>query len=288
MRATVRLSAFRGVPPGLLLLAVLLTMAADSRWSPAAQPQPKGARYTIELPGQVEAAEQTSLYPRLAGYVQKVHVDIGDRVKKGQVLAELSVPEIEADLKHKVALVALAEAEAKGKAAQAAREEKASRRELARASIKVALARQTVAGAEVQRADALFQYAAVRAPYDGLVVWRGVNTGDFTGPGRGGKVESLFAVARIDSVRVLLAVPEAAAPLVAVGTRAVIRFPALKGQEVEGKLTRTAWTLDPASRILRAEIDLPNPEGKLRPGMFVRAVLTTTGPVEKPKQEAGP
>jgi len=341
-------------------------MAADSRWSPAAQPQPKGARYTIELPGQVEAAEQTSLYPRLAGYVQKVHVDIGDRVKKGQVLAELSVPEIEADLKHKVALVAqaeaeveharralqaaegalvlaaarvqeaeagikhvqanhdrwkaeaqrlgelwskkvidkqthdeglrqleaaraaLAEAEAKGKAAQAAREEKASRRELARASIKVALARQTVAGAEVQRADALFQYAAVRAPYDGLVVWRGVNTGDFTGPGRGGKVESLFAVARIDSVRVLLAVPEAAAPLVAVGTRAVIRFPALKGQEVEGKLTRTAWTLDPASRILRAEIDLPNPEGKLRPGMFVRAVLTTTGPVEKPKQEAGP
>src|SRR5262249_31123767 len=76
--------------------------------------------------------------------------------------------------------------------------------------------------------------------------------------------------------------------LVTVGTRAVIRVPALKGQEVEGKLTRTAASLEPASRTLRAEIDLPNPEGKLLPGMFVRAVLTTTGPVEKPKQEAEP
>src|SRR5262245_46292605 len=108
MRTALKLGAGRCVALGLFIVLGLLAVATDCR---GAGPQQKGIRHTIELPGHVEVAEQTALYPRLAGYVLKVRVDIGDRVKKGQVLAELSVPEIEADLKHKAALVALAEAE---------------------------------------------------------------------------------------------------------------------------------------------------------------------------------
>src|SRR5438067_4782013 len=101
--------ASRRVLLGCLVLTVLLAEAVAR--APTAKPQGKAVGRTIELPGRVEASEETTVYARVAGVVRSVHVNLGDRVKKGQVLAELEVPETEAQLKHKQALVTQAQAE---------------------------------------------------------------------------------------------------------------------------------------------------------------------------------
>jgi multidrug efflux pump subunit AcrA (membrane-fusion protein) len=326
----------------------------------------KGAPRTLELPGQVEAVEQTKLHAKMAGFIEKVHVDIGDHVKKGQVLAELSVPEVEAELRQKEALIAQAEAEvelarralqfaaaslalttarvqeaesaskraqahyehskteyarlekmwqnkvidkqvldeklhelevakagladveAKVKAANAAQEESSARREMVQAEEKVALARREVARADAQRVETILHYAKVRAPFDGLVARRAVQTGDFPGRGAGSKAEPLFVVVRTDSVRIAIDVPEANVPFVKTGMRALVRFPAAKGKEFQATVSRIAGALDPGTRTLRAEIDLPNPEGKLLPGMFAVVAIPGAGPDDKPEKEAGP
>jgi RND family efflux transporter MFP subunit len=316
------------------------------------KPERTTVRRRIELPGQVEASEQTNLEARIAGFVQRVHVDVGDRVRNGQVLAELAVPELEQERKQKQAVVALAEAEvelarrafesaeaalvvskaqvqeaeagcncaranlarwkagyerlekverakvidhqpldearhqfeaakaalgeaeAKVQAVAAAREESAARRAKAQADLTVAEARLQVAKAEMERVDVLLQHAAVRAPFDGVVTLRTANPGEVTGLRSGPRNQPLFTVARIDAVRVHVAVSEEAAVFVRVGMPAVVRFPALQGQEVEGKVTRTAGVFQLDTRTLRTEIDLPNPDGKLRPGMSASVAIT--------------
>src|ERR1043165_3846088 len=95
---------------GRLLTASVLMALSFSQVAPLfGQPEKKKPR-TFEIPGQVEASEQTKLYAKVAGYVQKIHVDIGDRVRAGQVLAELAVPELEAEFRHKETQIAQAEA----------------------------------------------------------------------------------------------------------------------------------------------------------------------------------
>jgi multidrug resistance efflux pump len=322
----------------------------------------------IQLPGQVKADEEAELGARVPGYIQKVQVDVGDQVRKGQVLAELSVPELEADLKGKEAVAAqaeaeverarlgcqvaeagllaararvaeagaglkraqaafrrwqaeserlkqlankqvidrqaleeasrqlqaaqaaLAEAEARVKAAEAAEAESAARREQAQAEAKVVQARLLVARAGVQQAEVLLQYAQVRAPFDGVVTWRGAMTGSLAGLAPGTKPETLFRVARIDRVRIVVQVPEADAPRVSKGARAIVRVAALSGREYRGLLTRTAAALDPARRSLSAEIDLENARGELLPGMSVTvtiAVEAREGKDERPKPKGG-
>jgi multidrug resistance efflux pump len=314
----------------------------------------------------VEAAEQTKLHAQIVGFVHKVHVDIGDRVKKGQVLAELSAPEVDAELRQKEALVAqaeaetelarralrvaeagfkqttaqvqetesackrsqahyerskseyarlekmwqkkvidkqvldekqremegakagLGEAEAKVKVANAAQEGSKAKREMVQAEVRVALARQEVAKADAQRLDTMRQYAKVRAPFDGVVAKRTAETGALAGPGDGSKAEPLFVVVRTDSVRIAIEIPEADVPFVGTGTRALVRFPALQGKEVQATVSRLAGALDPDKRTLRAEIDLPNPEGKVVPGMFAVVAIPGAGQVDKPEKEVGP
>jgi multidrug efflux pump subunit AcrA (membrane-fusion protein) len=318
-------------------------------------------RRTIELPGQVEPSEQTSLYASVSGAVQTVHADIGDRVKKGQVLAELSVPQISEELKRRQALLAQAEAEveqaqaavrateaalvsakaqvreteaglksaqagaarhkaqferlekqaqvidketlaearhqlgaavaavqgaeAKVRAVEATQTEGAARRAKAEAGLKVARALLEVARVDVQRVQVLRGHAQVRAPFDGVVSRRGATTGMLTGPARRGDMGPLFVVVRTGPVRVAVQVPESAATVVRAGDRVMVRVPALK-QELAAKVTRTAGALDPRTRTLRAEIDLPNAEGKLLPGMYVTVALTVAG--EGPKKEEAP
>jgi multidrug resistance efflux pump len=340
--------------------AALLSLAAGD----LPGEQRKDARQVLEVPGQIEAREQARLFARVAGHVEKVHVDIGDRVKTGDVLADLGLPEVEAEHKQKVALVAqaeaeteqvrqglraaeallavatarvleaeagvaqaranlefrkktydrmrelgrtgavdeklldeakqqleaalaaLAEAETKVKVAKAASDAGAAQRDRAQAEVKVAAARLEVARAEVRRVEAVLQFAKVRAPFDGFVVQRSVNTGTFAGPPSGDRAEPLFVVARLDTVRVVAALPERAVPLVKLGAPAVVRLDVYKGQEFEGKVTRTAVALDAATRTLRVEIDLPNPEGKLRPGMFGTVAFAVERPADdKPAPE---
>jgi HlyD family secretion protein len=325
-------------------LAVLLLVAWPWR-VPAGGPESKDApAKTLKLPGQVQAAEQVRLFARIVGFVSQVNVDIGDHVKKGQLLAALFVPELEADLKQKQALVTqaeaeilhaklavkaaeamravadaqvtqaeatikhaqanlqrwtaeqeriqklfeqktidaavrdetvhqveaakagVAEAESKLQAARASREAAAANLDALKAEVQVAEARRQVAAAAVQQQKDMLAYAQILAPFDGVVTERSATAGMLAGP-LNSRGERLFTVDRVDIVRVVVEVPETDAPRVQTGARALVEVPALGGQHFEGKVTRTTRALDPKTRTLRAEIDLPNRDGKLLPGM---------------------
>jgi HlyD family secretion protein len=313
------------------------------------RPERATIRRTTEQPGQIEAIEVTAIHARVAGFVRTMAVDIGDPVKKGQVLVELWVPELEAESKEKHALIDQAEADraqaaaavevaeamvasaearreavragirraeadvarwqaeyrradqltresavtgslrdetrSKRDAAEAARDEvkaqvasadaavREARAHLAkaRADVVAAAARVAVARFAAERVAAMAGYAKVEAPFDGVVTRRLVDTGHLTVPG--GTGEPLLVVARSDRVTIAVGVPEADAPLVDAGDPARVRLQALGGRAFEGKVTRTSWSLDAATRTLRAEIDLPNPDGALRPGLYAYATI---------------
>jgi RND family efflux transporter MFP subunit len=140
-----------------------------------------------------------------------------------------------------------------------------------RADISAAGASVKVARFEFQRISAMKSYATIVAPYDGVITRRSVNAGDLTTPGTAG--QPLFTVARDDVVRITVGVPEMYATEVNPGDRAIVRVQAIPGKEFEGKVTRASWTLDAKSRTLRTEIDLPNPKGTLRPGLYAYATI---------------
>jgi HlyD family secretion protein len=145
-------------------------------------------------------------------------------------------------------------------------------RDKALADVQAMQARVDVAKADALEAEAMLGYAKIRAPYDGVVTLRKVNTGNFVQPA-GGSGDWLFKVARLDPVRVVVAVPEADAELVKEKAEAKITIQALSGPTLTGTVARTSWALEPGARTLRAEIDLPNKDGRLRPGMYVYAQI---------------
>jgi RND family efflux transporter MFP subunit len=313
------------------------------------RPERQTVRRTVSEPGQLEAYETTPIHAKIAGYVKSWTVNIGSEIKKGQVLAELWVPEVEADLGEKRAAVeqaqarktqaeaavkvaqsAVASAEArvtevqagikravadlrrwqqeygrveqlfneraqtgtlldetrnklhsadaardevraKVRSAEAALNEARSELDKARSDVAAAAASIDVARSEARHAEAMLGYARIEAPFDGIVTRRNVDTGDLTRPGA--DAEPLFIVARTDPVTITVGVPEGYATEVNPGDGALIKLQAMKGQTVPGKVTRTAWALDPKTRTIRVEIDMPNPGGKLRPGLYAYATV---------------
>jgi HlyD family secretion protein len=313
------------------------------------KPVRQAVRRAVEEPGQIESSEVTPIHAKLSGYARNVAVDIGDHVKKGQVLTELWAPEVEADLQQKRASVeqaesrrvqaaaavevaqagltsagakltevqagvkkyeaelarwqsefvrteqlaseravtgsVLDEARSKVRAAEAARDavraavksseaalsEARSLLDKARADAVAAAAGIDVARAEAHRAEVLLGYARVEAPYDGVVTRRHVATGHLTVEGPHG--EPLFVLARTDVVSFVVGVPETYAAAVEPGDRAQVKIQALGGRTIDGRVSRTAYVLDAATRTLRVEIDVPNADGTLRPGLYVNATV---------------
>jgi RND family efflux transporter MFP subunit len=285
---------------------------ASSPEAPAVKvvhPEKKDVRRLIERPGyNIEAFERTALYAKIAGYVLKWNVDMGDSVRKDDVLAELYIPEMEVELKQKDASVGQAASEirqaeaaklrAKAELQRAESQYKrlarltsvidkdqaeeyrlgfeAARAALAKAEadVDVAKARLKVAEADRDHVRTLLQYTKVRAPYDGVVTGRrSINVGDFVQPAAASRGESLFVVERIKPVRVFINVQELEAARVRDGDAAIVRVQSLQGQQFKGTVTRSSKSLHPVNRTLRTEIDLPNEDGKLLPGMFVNATI---------------
>jgi RND family efflux transporter MFP subunit len=140
----------------------------------------------------------------------------------------------------------------------------------AKANEAAAHARRGSADAELARTSAMLQYTQIRAPYAGVVTARNVNRGDFVQPAGAVNGKPLLTVARADTVRIFVDVPELDSPLVEPGRKGYVNVQALPDQTVEGKVTRTSWALG-ANRTLRTELDVPNPDRKLRPGMYATA-----------------
>ena len=313
----------------------------------------------VGQPGFIDAYEQTAIYPKMTAYLQEWKVDIGDRVKQGQILGTLFVPELVEDHQAKQAeltlaqemiqqaekLVRVAEASVKAAAARVSaakasveryrddvdrwesevkrlttlveqkvvdrqvldettrqlRSSTAARAEAeadiltaqadqaaaeaglekAKVDVVVARAKASVAEAELKRVAALVGYLQLTAPYDGIVVARNANKGDFVLPATGDPSASrrsrdrssaeaapIFVVARTDLLRIYIDVPEGDANYVKAGTRASVLARAYRDAEIPASVARTSWALDTQSRTLRAEIDLPNPDAAILPGMY--------------------
>ncbi|QEL16749.1 efflux RND transporter periplasmic adaptor subunit [Limnoglobus roseus] len=174
----------------------------------------------------------------------------------------------------KAAEAGKAEADAKVASADAAVAKAQADADKAVADVTAAEAKLYVAKADGRRVDALRGYTRLRAPFDGVVTRRAVSAGDFT-PADG--KHGLFSVARVDPIRVVFQVPEADAVLVAAGQDVKLT---LQGLSAGGTVTvtRTSWSLDPGSRTLRVEVDVPNPAGAIRPGTYATARLTADLP----------
>jgi RND family efflux transporter MFP subunit len=158
-------------------------------------------------------------------------------------------------------------------AAKAAVKKAEADRGKAAADVEAAKARLEVAREDVGRVDALRGYTRIKAPFDGVVTRRAVNTGDLVTPSE--KV-ALFSVARVNPVRVVAHVPEADAGLVALGQEVRLTLPV--AGPAAGTVTRMSWALEPGSRTLRVEVDLPNEAGLVRPGMYVTTRVTADLP----------
>jgi RND family efflux transporter MFP subunit len=147
----------------------------------------------------------------------------------------------------------------------------------ARADVAFAEADVAVAKAKVERTRVMLEYSTIRSPYTGLITKRTFHVGDFIRSADSGGSQPLFSVERTDVMRVVVQIPERDVPFVDVGDAAEVRVDALPGTAFKATVSRMADSEDPHTRMMRAEFDLPNPDRKLRRGMFGRASITLDG-----------
>ena len=368
--------------PGLLLFAALAGSGCAAEFEETApsvskppvlqviHPELRKIVRVVGQPSFVQSYERTSIFPKMTAYIEKWNVDIGDRVQKGDVLADLFVPELRELLGTKKATVqydsdrvifaqkevqvAAAEVEAararldetrsilgkyeaeverwrvqvdrlakeverqvvapqilletqnqwksniaardaaKSAIAKAEAELLADKAKLARAEVNVAVARSElgVAESEQKRLEALVGYLKLFAPYDGIIVARNANTWDFVLPKTGdptaenraphlspsGQAAPIYVVDRTDIVRVYVDIPERDAAYVHIGSVARVRIWAFRDTWIPASVTRLAWALNSQSRTMRAEIDLPNLDGQIRPDMYAYGKVVVERP----------
>jgi RND family efflux transporter MFP subunit len=315
------------------------------------KPERRDIRMTVIQPGTIQAFEVTPIYSRIAGYVEKYRYNIGDRVKKDDVLIDMWIPDYveqhaqrvantkRASVQIRVTDSALRSAEAKlettkariisaeagVKRAQAAytrweseykrledlvkqrvldvqvrdetyrqfeeamaardqaiaavseansmRDQAAADRDRAKVDVESARSDLEVARAQESEAKVVVEYGKIKAQYDGVISERNVSPGDYLQPGAGAQGRPLFVLEQTDPVRVFVGVPELASFFINVGDTALIRFQAIPGATREGKVVRSGFSLNPTTRTLQTEIDIPNEDGHLHPGWYVTVTI---------------
>jgi RND family efflux transporter MFP subunit len=249
---------------------------------------------TTSVPGTVSPIETVPIYARAAGYIRRIHVDIGSRVRQGDLLAEIEAPELDqqvnaarATLAQTRATLALARANL-GRYHRMRADSAVTAQEVdsMEAAFGVATANVSNAGATLQQLMQLQRYERLVAPFTGIVTTRSVDAGALVGTagsvstslpsGAGSVTGSLFQLARIDTLRVYVTVPEDNVSGVQVGNPGVVTVPALPGDTLRGRVVRTANALDPAARTLLTEVDVANPTGTFLPNMYAQVQLSLT------------
>jgi RND family efflux transporter MFP subunit len=240
------------------------------------------AGQTLALPGTLQGFVQSPIYARAGGYVKRWTKDIGSRVKRGELLAEIETPEIDQQLSQAVAARQHASSSLELAKSTAARwealrlKDAVSQQELDERRSLSAQSSANLAAAEanVQRLNQLQNFKRVLAPTDGVITRRNVDTGDLIDAGAaGGLTRALFVVTQTDPLRLYVNVPQAYAQLVKTGQTVVVTQAELRGQKFQGQVARTAASIDATSRSMQVEISLPNLSGALMPGAFVQVSL---------------
>ena len=244
----------------------------------AQKPSVQSGAEELTLPGDVEAYTDAPIYARTSGYLKSWKVDIGARVKKGQLLAEIDAPEVdqqllqaEADLATATANVKLAHSTAERwielRKSDAVSQQEADEK-IGDAAAKDAL--RESARANVERLRELQRFKRIVAPFSGVITARNIDSGALVNAASG--VE-LFHIAASEKLRVYIQVPQSYASAIKSGLDAELEFAERPNQRFSGKLVRSADAIDSASRTLRAEIEVDNGAAKLLPGAYARVHL---------------
>jgi RND family efflux transporter MFP subunit len=237
-----------------------------------------GASQTLALPGTLQGFVQAPIAARASGYVKRWTKDIGTRVQKGELLAEIETPELDQQLSQGAAARAQA-ASSLGLAAstkdrwEALRQKDAvSQQEVDERRSNEVQARANLAAAEanVDRLRQLAGFKRVVAPFAGVIIRRNVDVGDLIDAGG---ARPLFVLAQTDSLRIYVNVPQAYAHLVKVGQKVDVTQAELRGQVFKGEVARSSGAIDTATRTLQVEVTLPNKDGVLLPGAYVQVAL---------------
>jgi len=229
----------------------------------------------------MQAYVESPIYARTNGYLKKWYRDIGSRVQKGELLADIDTPEVDQQLIQAKADLETAKANANLSRITAARYEEliktdgVSKQEVDNAQGDYSAKQAIVASslANVHRLEELESFKHIYAPFSGVITRRNVDTGTLINAGNGGSSQQLFALAQTDPIRVYVNVPESAAPSIRSGMVTRLELTQFPGRKIEGKVVRTAESIDPASRTLLTEIDVPNKSGELLPGGYAQVHL---------------
>lgn len=245
------------------------------------RPEAAPGASTLTLSGRTASAEQALISSRASGIVAERHVDIGDRVKAGDVLVTIDAPEVEQELLR----------------ARAAIDQTKARLELARVNLERAeslvgqghVSVQTVderrankmtadadlaaAQAEVKRLEEVRSFQTVRAPFDGTIVARQVERGDKVSADSSQQGGYLLRIARLNELRIEIDVPQSSSLLVKPGARAQVAFAELPGEKLSARVVRTAGLIEQASNTMRAELLMPNPERRVPAGLNGQVII---------------
>jgi len=232
----------------------------------------------IVLPGNMFAYVDSPIYARTDGYLEKWYFYIGAHVKKGQLLATISSPEVDQQLAHARAELATTTANAVYAKQQAKRytdllasnavTQQDTENFVTQAASSETLVRS--AQANVQRLQQLTGFEKVYAPFDGVITARGVDIGTLISAGSGAGGREMFHMADEHIMRVYVNIPQVDAPNTTPGTPADLTLNEYPGRRFTGKVVRTSNAIDPSSRTLLVEVDVPNPQRLLVPGAFTQ------------------
>jgi RND family efflux transporter MFP subunit len=250
------------------------------------------AERTLTLPGEARPFVETTVFARTNGYVEKYFVDIGDRVKEGQVLATLEAPELDDqiiaskakvdELKAEVHVAQTNSAFAKtsfdrwelstqdGAVSVQERDQKKAELDSSLAKLEAANAEVALAEADLRRLTTLDKFKVVTAPFEGTITERQVDLGDLVTAGSTTNTTPLFTIAQSNQMRVLVDVPQVSANDVSIGMPATA---SVGGRRFAGRVDRTAEAINLSSRTLRVEVLIPNPTHALLPGTYLQVTL---------------
>ncbi|MDB5173449.1 MAG: Efflux transporter periplasmic adaptor subunit [Phycisphaerales bacterium] len=281
---------------------------ADAVHQSAAQPIPvdvvrverAGTETALALPGEATGFYETVLYARTSGYLRKWLVDIGDTVKEGQVLATIETPELDEQLNEAKAKAVALRAEAhvaetssefarvtstrlqaaatddEGAVSKQERDQKKSELDASLARLEAAKAQVNLGDAEVKRLETLESFKNVTAPFDGIITARNTDVGALVTAGSTTNTTPLFTLSQTNQIRVFVDVPQKAVPDVHVGMSAGISVREIPGRIFTGRVTRTTGAINSASRKLKVEVLVPNPDLALLPGMYLQVNFQTS------------
>ncbi len=275
--------AFWGIQSRLGVRASLNTAAINSTRMPVAvvHPTPAVSAGDIVLPGNVQAYLDTPIYARTNGYLRKWYVDIGGRVKAGQLLAEIETPEIDQELRQAQAAQMQAEANLDLARTTADRwqnllkSDGVSQQEVDQ-NVSAFHAREAdlqAAKANVQRLKDLQSFQKVTAPFDGILTARNVDVGALIANGNS---VQLFRMAQTNVLRIYVQVPQSYSRSIQPGVQATLTIPEFPHRDFPGKVIRSAGAIDPVSRTLLTEVQIPNPRGEILPGAYATVHFKVT------------